>query len=104
VDLEATCPTSTIIQGIAEISKVGRVHILASHPRERLLGILMEVDGAKELTDLQGLNRLLKSDKVKDIQLEKSLIDEAEVSSDILLEVLGVKGFGYHIEPTLHVL
>jgi hypothetical protein len=80
------------------------VHILASHPSERLLWILMEVDGAKELTDCQRLNRLLKSDKVKDIQLEKSLMDEAELSRDILLEVLGVKGFGSHIQPTLHVL
>jgi hypothetical protein len=51
VDLEATWPSITITQGIAEISKVGRVYILASHPRERLLSILMEVDGAKELTD-----------------------------------------------------
>jgi hypothetical protein len=91
-------------QGITKISKVGRVHILASHPSERLLNILMEVDGAKELTDRQRLNRLLKSDKVKDIQLEKSIIDEAKVSSDILLEVLDVKRFGNHIEPTIHVL
>jgi hypothetical protein len=104
VDLEATCPSITITQCIAEISKVGRVHILASHPSERLLSILMEVNGAKELTDHQRLNRLLKSDKVKDIQLEKSLTDEAEVFSDILLKVLGVKRFGNHIEPTLHVL
>jgi hypothetical protein len=64
----------------------------------------MEVDCAKELTDHQGLNRLRKSDKVKDIQLVKSLIDEAEVLIGILLKVLGVKGFGNHIEPTLHVL
>jgi hypothetical protein len=104
VNLEATCPTTTITQGIAEISKVGRVNILASHPRERLLRILMEVDSAKKLTDRQGLNRLQKSDKVKDIQLVKSLTDEAEVLIDILLKVLGVKGFGNHIEPTLHVL
>jgi hypothetical protein len=73
------------------------VHILASHPSERLLWILMEVDGAKELTNRQRLNRLLKSDKVKDIHLDKSLRDEAEVSIDILLEVFGVKGFGIHI-------
>jgi hypothetical protein len=66
--------------------------------------IIMEVDYAKELTDHQGLNRLRKSDKVKDIQLVKSLIDEAEVLSDILLKVPGVKGSGHHIEPTLHVL
>jgi hypothetical protein len=80
------------------------VNILASHPRERLLRILMEVDYAKELMDYQWLNRLQKGDKVKDIQLVKSLIDEAEVLSDILLKVLGVKGSGHHIEPTLHVL
>jgi hypothetical protein len=97
VDLEATCPIITITQGGAKISKSGRVHILASHPSERLLWILMEVDGTKELTNHQRLNRLLKSDKVKDIHLDKSLRDEAEVSIDILLEVFGVKGFGIHI-------
>jgi hypothetical protein len=64
----------------------------------------MEVDSAKKLMDRQGLNRLRKSDKVKDIQLVKSLTDEAEVLIDILLKVLSVKGFGNHIEPTLHVL
>jgi hypothetical protein len=90
VNLEPTCPTTTITQGIAEISKGGRENILASHPSERLLRIIMKVNSAKELTDRQGLNRLRESDKIKDIQLEKRLIDVVEVPSDILLKVLGV--------------
>jgi hypothetical protein len=64
----------------------------------------MKVNSAKELMDHQGLNRLRESDKVKDIQLEKRLIDVAEVPSDILLKVLGVQEFGHHIEPTPQLL
>jgi hypothetical protein len=64
----------------------------------------MEVNSATELTNHQRMNRLRESDKVKDIHLEQSLIDEAKVLGDIVLKVLGVEIFGHHIEPTLHVL
>jgi hypothetical protein len=94
VNLEPTCPTTTIAQSLTEISKVGSENILASHPRERLLRIIMEVNCATELTNHQRLNRLRESDKVKDIHLEKSLIDEAKVLGDIVLKVLGVEIFG----------
>jgi hypothetical protein len=104
VNLEPTCPTTTIAQSLTEISKVGGENILASHPRERLLRIIMEVNSATELTNHQRMNRLRESDKVKDIHLEQSLIDEAKVLGDIVLKVLGVEIFGHHIEPTLHVL
>jgi hypothetical protein len=104
MNLEPTSPTTTITQSLTEISKVGGENILASHPSERLLRIIMEVNYATKLTNHQGLNRLRESDKVKDIHLEKSLIDEAKVLGDIVLKVLGVEIFGHHIEPTLHML
>jgi hypothetical protein len=104
VNLETTSPTTTIAQSITEISKVGGEDILTSHPRKGILGIIMEVNSATKLTDHQRLNRLREGDKVKDIHLEKSLINEAKVLGDILLKVLGVERFRHHIEPTLHVL
>jgi hypothetical protein len=104
VDLEATCPITIITQGETEFSKSGSVHILASHPSERLRWILMEVYDAKELMNRHWLNRLLKSDKVKNIHLDKSIMYIVEVFIDILLEVIGVKDFGIHNVPTFHGL
>jgi hypothetical protein len=78
------------------------MHILASHSSEGLLWIIVEVDCAKELTDSQWLNRLLKNDKIKNIHLDKCFMDIAEVSIDMYLEVIDVKNFGNHNEPTLH--
>jgi hypothetical protein len=54
--------------------------------------------------DHQRLNRLREGDKVKQVHLEKSLIDKAKVPGDILLKVLDIEGFRHHIESTLHVL
>jgi hypothetical protein len=79
VNLETTSPTTTIAQSITEISKSDSENILASHPRERLLGVIMEENSATELMDHQRLNRLREGDKVIKIHLEKSLIDEAKV-------------------------
>jgi hypothetical protein len=104
VNLEATSPTTTIAQSLTEISKSGGENILASHPRKRLLRVIMEENSATELMDHQRLNRLREGEKVKDIHLEKSLIYEAKVLGDILLKVLDIEGFRHHIEPTLHVL
>jgi hypothetical protein len=64
----------------------------------------MEEHSAAELTDRQRLNRLGEGDKVKDIHLEKSLIDVAEVLGGIVLKVLNIERFRHHIESTLHVL
>jgi hypothetical protein len=52
--------------------------------------------------DSQRLNRLRKSDKIKNIHLDKCFMDIAEVSIDMSLEVIGVKNFWNHNEPTLH--
>jgi hypothetical protein len=104
VNLEATSPTTTITQSITEINKSGSENILASHPRERLLRVIMEENSAAELTDHQRLNRLREGDKVKQVHLEKSLIDKAKVPGDILLKVLDIEGFWHHIESALHVL
>jgi hypothetical protein len=104
VNLETTSPTTTITQSIIEISKSGSENILASHPRERLLRVIVEENSAAELTDHQRLNGLREGDKVIQIHLEKSLIDKAEVLGDILLKVPNIEGFGHHIEPTLHML
>jgi hypothetical protein len=64
----------------------------------------MEEHSAAELTDHQWLNRLGECDKVKNIHLEKSLIDVAKVPGGIVLKVLDIEGFRHHIESTLHVL
>jgi hypothetical protein len=104
VNLETTIPTTTIAQSLTEISKGSGENILASHPRERLRGVIMEENSATELTDHHRLNWLREGDKVIKIHLEKSLIDEAKVLGDILLKVLDIEGFRHHIEPTLHVL
>jgi hypothetical protein len=104
VNLETTSPTTTIAQSITEISKGSDENILASHPRKRLLRVIVEENSATELTDHQGLNRLREGDKIKDIHLEKRLIDEAKVLGDIPLNVLDIEGFRHHIEPSLHVL
>jgi hypothetical protein len=64
----------------------------------------MEEHSAAELTDRQGLNRLGEGDKVKNIHLQKSLIDVAKVLGDIVLKVLNIERFRHHIESTLHVL
>jgi hypothetical protein len=64
----------------------------------------MEEHSAAELTDHQRLNRLGEVDKVKDIHLEKSLIDVAKVLGGIVLKVLDIEGFRHHIESTLHML
>jgi hypothetical protein len=97
-------PTTTIAQSLTEISKSGSENILASHPRERLLRVIMEENSATELTDHQRLNRLQEGDKVIKIHLEKSIIYEAKVLGDILLKVLDIEGFRHHIELILHVL
>jgi hypothetical protein len=104
VNLETTSPTTTIAQSLTEINKGSGENILASHPRKRLLRVIMEENSATKLTDHQRLNRLREGDKIKDIHLEKSLIDEAKVLGDIPLKVLDIEGFRHHIEPTLHVL
>jgi hypothetical protein len=104
VNLETTSPTTTIAQSLTEISKSGSENILASHPKKKLLRVIMEENSATELTDHQRLNRLREGDKVIKIHLEKSLIYEAKVLGDILLKVLDIEGFRHHIEPTLHVL
>jgi hypothetical protein len=104
VNLEATSPTTTIAQSITEISKHGSEHILASHPREGLCWVIMEEHSATKLTDHHRLNRLGEGDKVHNIHLEKSLIDEAKVPGDILLKVLDIEEFRHHIESTLHEL
>jgi hypothetical protein len=64
----------------------------------------MEEHSAEELADYQRLNRLGEGDKVKNIHLQKSLIDVAEVLGGIVLKVLDIKRFWHHIESTLHVL
>jgi hypothetical protein len=104
VNLETSSPTITIAQSIAEISKRGSDHILASHPREGLSRVIMEEHSAAELMDRQRLNRLREGDKVKNIHLQKSLIDVAKVLGDIVLKVLDIERFRHHIESTLHVL
>jgi hypothetical protein len=64
----------------------------------------MEEHSAAKLMDHQRLNRLREGDKVKNIHLQKSLIDVAKVLGDIVLKVLDIERFRHHIESTLHIL
>jgi hypothetical protein len=68
-------------------------HILASHPREGLLRVIMEEHSAEELADHQRLNRLREGDKIQNIHLEKSLIDVAEFLGGMALKVLDIERF-----------